>query len=133
MTYGLHDICIGRTRAPVLACAFYVTKGLPIYVKTINEREKFGRMTNAATQKVESKPKQKEASPSEIDEALRCVMNTQQYNDFLVIRKALEEEMSAGSRSQPNSDGKHDQAWDRSPDAIRLRLIKDAIAKRSGR
>lgn len=74
MTYELHNICIGCTLAPVLACALYVTQGHPICVKIINEQEEFKRMTKAATQKVESKLKQKEASPSEIDEALRIVI-----------------------------------------------------------
>lgn len=87
-------------------------------------------MTNAATQKVKTKLKRKDASPNEIDEALRCVMNPQQYSDFLAIRKALVEEKSSGSQSQPNSDGKYDPGWDSSPDAIRLRLIEEAIATR---
>lgn len=90
-------------------------------------------MKNAATHKVKSKLKQKDASPNEINEALRCVMNPQQYSDFLAMRKALVEEKSTGSRSQSNSDGKDDPGWDRSPDAIRLRLIEEAIAKRSRR
>lgn len=100
---------------------------------TINERQEFGGMTNAAAQKVKSKPKQKNALPNEIDEALRCVMNRQQHSDFLAIRKALIEENSSGCRSQSNSDGKYDPGWDSSPDAIRLRLIEEAIAKRSRR
>lgn len=89
-------------------------------------------MTEGANRKVNSNFNQKKASPKEIDEALRSVMNPQQYSDFLEINKALKEEKSAGCRSQSNTDGKHDLGWDNSPDAIRLRLIAEAIAGRSG-
>lgn len=57
-------------------------------------------------------------------------MNPQQYSDFLAISKALQDEKSAESRGQLDAGGKHDPGWDRSPDAIRRRLITKAIAEK---
>lgn len=87
----------------------------------------------AVTPKVKSQLKQTETSPKEIDDALRSVMSPQQYSDFLVIKKSLEEEKTAAYRSQPYFDEKSDPGWNSSPDAIRLRLIEEAIAERSRR
>lgn len=97
------------------------------------ETDKFGKMTKVVTQKVKSQLKQKKVSPKEIDDALRSVMNPQQYSDFLVIEKALEDERSAGSRSQSYSDERNGPGWNSSPDSIRLRLVAEAIAERSRR
>lgn len=129
-TDNLH-LDVGCTLALVLA--FSSIQGLPIPISTTAEQRKLDRMAEGANWKVNSNFNQKTASPKEIDDALRSVMNPQQYSDFLEISKALKEEKSgAECRSQSNTDGKHDLGWDNSPDAIRLRLIAEAIAGRSG-
>lgn len=88
-------------------------------------------MTKRLVQRVRWKLYQKDASAKEINEALRSVMNPQQYLDFLTITKALEEEKRTMSQSKPNTSGHGDPALYGPPDEIRLRLIAEAITERS--
>lgn len=97
-----------------LVLAFSSTEGLPIPIPTITEQKRFGRMTKVTIRKVISKCNRIKVLQKEIDEALRSVMNPQQYSDVLEISKARKEEKSTGSRSQSNTDGKHDTGWDSS-------------------
>lgn len=115
----------------LIVLAFSGTEGLSIPISIIAEKQRFDRMTKVTTQIFQSKCSQIKASQKEIDQALRSVMNPQQYIDFLAISKARKEEQSTGSRSRSNTDGTHDPGWNNSPEAIRLRLMAEAIAGRS--
>lgn len=96
------------------------------------EQEKLGRTAMDVIRRAKAIFKQ-DASSKEIGKALRSVMNSQQYSDFLAISKALQDEKSAESESQLDARGNPDLGRGSSPDGIRLRLITEAIAERPRR
>lgn len=98
----------------------------------MTEQEKLGRTAKDVIRRAKAIFKQ-DASSKENGEALRSVMNPQQYSYFLAMSKALQDEKSAESGSQLDAGGKPDLGRDSSPDGIRQRLINAAIAERPRR